>query len=584
MPGPNEYAMTLQDVSDRLAELVSLPVQTRREQQSAIVTFAKACGRTPSEIIADAQHVSFLLKDANWQRLGITKKSWANVQSRVRTALQLAGIDIAKRRNFKPAPVWEDLVAPLPPRKRQDLGRFSGYCTVRQISPHEVTSTTFDEFLRFNHEQVVQLDPREKWQTARRAWNLLGRTAPELGLPCIPNTEPPRWRGLTWNELPEQLRRDLEALDHWLLNVDLLADDEEEDGRDAVKPVTAFNYLNNLRRYVSHLVEIGVPLGEVSSLASILESNFVKRFFRYQIEKRGKTIQQLKEEGDTSLHAYLAALIAAARFVEVSDDQWKALVKIGDLVRRKQAELTPKNRARIKTLSEPDIEDKYLNLPLTIAKRLDGVKSPTIAQALEMQAAAALEFLLKAPLRIENVAKLDLERHIRRPGGGLPGTWLIHFDGHEVKNGNQIDLELNEATSALLDHYVTMFRPVLLRKGACSALFVNMHGDPKTKESLAKQLKKLIKREVGVKWNPHIVRAHAGWMLLEEQPGRHRRVQQILGHSSMDTTTSYYLGMEREASFRAYDEVVERRRAGVRSVEEIRHSRETASRGRRRAR
>ena len=139
MPGPNEYAMTLQDVSDRLAELVSLPVQTRREQQSAIVTFAKACGRTPSEIIADAPHISFLLKEANWQRLGITKKSWANVQSRVRTALQLAGVDIAKRRNFKPAPEWEDLVAPLPPRKRQDLSRFGGYCTVRQISPHEVS-------------------------------------------------------------------------------------------------------------------------------------------------------------------------------------------------------------------------------------------------------------------------------------------------------------------------------------------------------------------------------------------------------------------------------------------------------------
>ena len=106
---------------------------------------------------------------------------------------------------------------------------------------------TFDEFLRFNHEQVVQLDPREKWQTARRAWNLLGRTAPELGLPYIPNTEPPRWRGLAWDELPEQLRRDLKSLDHWLLNVDLLGDDEEEDRRDAVKPVTAFNYLNNLQ-------------------------------------------------------------------------------------------------------------------------------------------------------------------------------------------------------------------------------------------------------------------------------------------------------------------------------------------------
>ena len=207
MPGPNEYAMTLQDVSERLAELTSLPVQRCREQQSAIVTFAKACGRTPSEIIADAPHISFLLKEANWQRLGITKKSWANVQSRVRTALQLAGVDIAKRRNSSWRPV-EDLVAPLPPRKRQDLSRFGGYCTVRQISPHDVTGATFDEFLRFNHEQVVQLDPREKWQTARRAWNLLGRTAPELGLPYIPNTEPPRWRGLVWDELPEQLRRD----------------------------------------------------------------------------------------------------------------------------------------------------------------------------------------------------------------------------------------------------------------------------------------------------------------------------------------------------------------------------------------
>src|SRR5690606_19245424 len=99
----------------------------------------------------------------------ISKRSWSNVQSRLRTAMQLAGVDVVKRRNFKLSSEWQQLLAPLPFKRRQDLSRFAGFCTLREVLPHEVNEATFAEFLRFNIEQIIQRDARERWQAARRA-------------------------------------------------------------------------------------------------------------------------------------------------------------------------------------------------------------------------------------------------------------------------------------------------------------------------------------------------------------------------------------------------------------------------------
>ena len=80
-----------------------------------------------------------------------------------------------------------------------------------------------------------------------------------------------------------------------------------------------------------------------------------------------------------------------------------------------------------------------------------------------MQTALALAILLICPIRVKNLAALNLERHVRRsrPGGGK-----VHLviPAHEVKNRADLEFELSPDVVAILDRYIeARFRPRLLR-------------------------------------------------------------------------------------------------------------------------
>ena len=62
--------------------------------------------------------------------------------------------------------------------------------------------------------------------------------------------------------------------------------------------------------------------------------------------------------------------------------------------------------------------------------------------------------------------------------------------------------------------------------------------------------------------HPHLFRHLAGKLTLDAQPGAYGQVRDILGHKSVNTTTSYYAGMETKGALRRYDEQVLRLRDG----------------------
>lgn len=90
-----------------------------------------------------------------------------------------------------------------------------------------------------------------------------------------------------------------------------------------------------------------------------------------------------------------------------------------------------------------------------------------------MQMAALTAILLFLSVRIKNAAALDLDKHIRRPVGGHPGRWQVHFAADEVKNSKAIDSEFNELVSALISRYAEVFRPVLLKRPSSKFLLVS---------------------------------------------------------------------------------------------------------------
>jgi site-specific recombinase XerD len=175
---------------------------------------------------------------------------------------------------------------------------------------------------------------------------------------------------------------------------------------------------------------------------------------------------------------------------------------------------------------------------------------------MEAQKAAAVAILLVVPLRLRNVVNLDVEKHLIERDGRL---YLV-VPEHEVKNAQLIDFELPVDTADLLAWYVREHRPNLLRTPS-TALFPGVGGHPKSPQTLAGQIMKTVFKYTGLAMNVHLFRHVAAKLYLDRNPGDYVTVQRVLGHRSLNTTTTLYTGMETRAAGRHFVDVVRGRLA-----------------------
>ena len=205
--------------------------------------------------------------------------------------------------------------------------------------------------------------------------------------------------------------------------------------------------------------------------------------------------------------------------------------------------MTPKNKARLNQLADPRAKSLLLNLPAKVFARYATVTTPTFSQAREVQDAAVLAVLLELPNRIKNVANLDLNRHFQRPIGDGPGKWLVSIPGYEVKNGEDIDSEFTEETSAMLDRYVKVFRPMLAAQPSTALFVSSATGEAKRRTTASTQFAEFIRRETGLKLNAQIMRHFAATNWLDVHPEDSETARRLLGYRSVDTTRKFYAGV-----------------------------------------
>jgi integrase len=180
---------------------------------------------------------------------------------------------------------------------------------------------------------------------------------------------------------------------------------------------------------------------------------------------------------------------------------------------------------------------------------------PSRAEALQVQTALAIELLLMMPVRITNLAGLELERHLirSRPGGVVS----IPIGGEEVKNDFNIEAQLPAESVALLDLYLTRYRPALFNGEPSNWLFPGRYNSkPKKVASLGQQISDCIRRRCGLEVNPHLFRHIGAMSYLNANPGAYGLMKLVLGHKSVETTTRFYCGLEGPAAMRHFDEHV----------------------------
>jgi integrase len=176
--------------------------------------------------------------------------------------------------------------------------------------------------------------------------------------------------------------------------------------------------------------------------------------------------------------------------------------------------------------------------------------------------AVALEILTICPLRRDNLARLRLDRNLCRANPGGPIVHL-YLSGEEVKNREAIHWPIPPESARRIELYLQQHRPLLTEPGNLF-LFPNGGLGHRAAHDLAVGLTERVERDIGVEFNLHLMRHLAVLVYLNEHPGQYEVVSRVLGHRKVETTKTFYAGLEADAAVRSFLETIMANRKGTR--------------------
>jgi integrase len=530
--------ITLADAILALPE-AGLPARRRQEIASALRTIARALDRPPELILAEPRHLWARLKEIAPRAIGISPRRWNNIRSLACRGLGLVQ-PMSPGRNVNPlSDSWDALLNALQSRwVRTALSRLMRFCSAAGIEPSAVNETTFAEFRA--HLGYTLKDPDAVFREMVRAWRSAQHAVDEW--PRVVVTVPDRRKRWTlpWTTFPQSLKQHCDA---WLER--LSGSDPFEEA--PIRPVRASTLERRewqIRAFASSLVLRGRDPGTLISLADLVEIENFKEGLRFFIDRSGRK--------RTGFIRELACILTAIARHHLGFDKVK-LAEIAKINRRLEIDrcgLTEKNRARLRQFDDPDNVVALLRLPEKLMRIAERNRNPRTG-ALQAQTATAIEILIAALLRISNLADLDLERDLIRHGKQLH----IVLAAEQVKGGEPLEYPLPAPTVELIERYLDKFRP-RLAPPRCTALFPGKGGRAKAIGTLRKQISDTVHSYTGLKMNPHLFRHAMSKIFLDQNPGQYEVVRRVLAHKSIDTTNSYYTGLETAAAVRHFDNTI----------------------------
>ena len=108
----------------------------------------------------------------------------------------------------------------------------------------------------------------------------------------------------------------------------------------------------------------------------------------------------------------------------------------------------------------------------------------------------------------------------------------------------------------MIDEYVHVHRPHLMRSRNHDSLFPGTIRDRKTSQDLSEQISKRLWKVLGLKVTAHQFRHAAAAIILRHEPGNYELVRRVLGHRNIQTTINFYVGLEMIAAARRFGEMV----------------------------
>ena len=536
------------DVIATLESDQSLKPTRRRDMISGLRRVAKAIGRAPQDVPCHGRWLQPRLAKVAPAALKLSPKAWQNAVSDARAAMVHVGI-VERRDNriTDLSPAWQALwtaVLACPQSKtlQPPLCRFVHFLNNQGVAPDQVSTVHAQAYKDALIHNEISKSPEVAHRAAVNGWNLAVRSLPDWPQNRLPLE--PRQKIIKLDEaaFPKAFLADLDRLMFHLTHPDPLA---EEGRTKALRPATLTQYRRQIIRFASELVHAGVPIKKINSIAALVSPETAEHGLRQMLSRT--------ENKRTKLISETAALLRnLSRITGQDEATQKELSKLAKRVAvAPQKGMTRKNRDRLRPLQNDRTMLRLVQLPERLFKAPPAGKANDYTKALAREDALALAILLICPVRIKNVAGIQLEQHIQRPGDG--SAWLVLVED-ETKNERPLEFELPKEIIRMIDRHLATRCPHMCPAGT-PWLFPRRDGKgPVLPGQLAARIKQRIRKTMGLEVNAHLFRHAAVMNWLDANPGGYEVARRLLGHSDISHTINLYSGMEVTSATRAFAE------------------------------
>jgi integrase len=546
------FGMSLADVMEKIENDQTLDLIPKRKMLSAIRTVCRIFRANPKFVPAEPRVLSQRFRDISHTSTGLTLGSWNNVRSLTLTGIRHAGVRAMCGSTRAPLGfAWEALRARLgQKRHRYALSRLMSYCTTHEIDPDAVDQAVFDRYRDALENESLVKNPKQVYRTTCIVWNEASRTTSEWPQVQVIVPNGTRHYAYGWDKFPEAFRADAEDyLDH-LTCEDVFSDDYVE----ALRPATIEGRRQQILQIASALVLSGHPADQITGLAALVTPANAKLALGFFWERAGK------QKTERLYHQAVLIRNIARHWVKPSDDALKAIEDLSRRFATKKNGMTEKNRNLLRQFDDQRNVDALLTLPARVLQRVQGNDKGGRRDAGYVALALAVEMLIIAPMRLQNLTFLEHERHLVPSRLGPSAVVHLVIPGEEVKNSQPYELALPKETADFLALYLKDYQP-RMTPSATPWLFPGYGGRRRHPEGFSHLISKFVLRETGIRMHVHLFRQLAAKLYLEAHPEDLETVRRIFGHTSLRTTLRSYAEIKTAAAFRRYDDMIASRRA-----------------------
>jgi hypothetical protein len=395
----------LPSLAEALANFESMPDETssrKARARAAVAMLGRLLDKSPADIPAQAVHLKKRFRQLKHRPTGLTAKSLANCKSELRYLVRKV-CRRGARSDLRPLSVeWLGLRETISEEPvRWKLSRFMAFCSSAGVGPNNVGDAVIEQFRAAMQDSDEVDNPESLVRIAIQAWNELVSTKPNWPQRVL-TLPPPRTNRWTIEPelFPESFRQDVDQWQEGLSKVD----PEAEEGRiRPLRPESLRLHRHQVFKAASALVFTGRPIETVTSLACLVEFEAFKKVLAHLRERQGG-------QPTTALLGLARTLTAIAKHKEqMSAQHVQRMGRICANYARDLEGWVSKSPVRLQIFEDERLLAALLHLPDGLLAEARHPGTSPRRKRLLAQAAVAVEIEWHAPLRLANLASLNLQ-------------------------------------------------------------------------------------------------------------------------------------------------------------------------------